>query len=136
MGLSSHFEVNCLIGRYTRSEMGRIWSNENKFRMWLAVELAATETLAEAGLVPKKAAREIRQKAGFDLDRIFAIEDEVKHDVIAFTTAVAEHIGPASRWLHYGLTSNDVVDTAQALQIRDASALIQQGLEQLREVLR
>jgi adenylosuccinate lyase len=116
--------------------MGRIWDLENKFRMWLEVELAATETLAEVGLVPKKAAREIRQKATFDVDRILAIEAEVKHDVIAFTTAVAERVGPAARWLHYGLTSNDVVDTAQALQIREASALILQGLEKLRDVLR
>ena len=125
-----------MIARYTRSEMGRIWSNENKFRMWLAVELAATATLAEAGLVPKKAAREIRQKADFNLDRILAIEKEVKHDVIAFTTAVAEQIGPASRWLHYGLTSNDVVDTAQALQLREASTLILEGLERLHNILR
>jgi adenylosuccinate lyase len=125
-----------MIDRYTRPEMGRVWSYENKFRTWLKVELAATETLAEGGLVPKKAAREIRQKAGFDLDRIFAIEEEVKHDVIAFTTAVAEKIGPASRWLHYGLTSNDVVDTAQALQLREASALILQGLERLHRILR
>jgi adenylosuccinate lyase len=125
-----------MIDRYTRPEMGRIWSNENKFRMWLAVEVAATETLAEAGLVPKQAAREIRRKADFDLERIFAIEAEVKHDVIAFTTAVAERIGPASRWLHYGLTSNDVVDTAQALLVRDASIPILQGLERLRDVLR
>jgi adenylosuccinate lyase len=125
-----------LIARYTRSEMGRIWSNENKFRTWLAVELAATETLAEAGLVPQKAAREIREKADFELDRISAIESEVRHDVIAFTTAVAERIGPASRWLHYGLTSNDVVDTAQALQLKEASALILKGLERLRDVLR
>jgi len=116
--------------------MGRIWSDENKFRMWLAVELAATETLAEAGLVPRKAAREIRQKADFAVARIHAIEAEVKHDVIAFTTAVAERIGPASRWLHYGLTSNDVVDTAQALQLREASALILQDLERLRGILR
>jgi len=125
-----------LIARYTRPEMGRIWSDENKFRMWLAVELAATETLAEAGLVPRKAAREIRQKADFAVARIHAIEAEVKHDVIAFTTAVAERIGPASRWLHYGLTSNDVVDTAQALQLREASALILQDLERLRGILR
>jgi adenylosuccinate lyase len=125
-----------MIERYTRSEMGRVWSYENKFRSWLKVELAATATLAEAGLVPKKAAREIRQKADFDLKRIFAIEEEVKHDVIAFTTAVAEKIGPASRWLHYGLTSNDVVDTAQALQLREASTLILQGLERLQGVLR
>jgi adenylosuccinate lyase len=126
-----------LIDRYTRPEMGRIWSNENKFRMWLAVEVAATETLAEAGLVPKSAAREIRRKATFDLDRIFAIEAEVKHDVIAFTTAVAEAMaGPASRWLHYGLTSNDVVDTAQALLIRSASEIITADLERLSQVLR
>ena len=125
-----------MIARYTRPEMGRIWDLENKFRMWLEVELAATETLAEVGLVPKKAAREIRQKADFDVERILAIEAEVKHDVIAFTTAVAERVGPAARWLHYGLTSNDVVDTAQALQIREASALILQGLERLRDVLR
>jgi adenylosuccinate lyase len=116
--------------------MGRIWDLENKFRMWLEVELAATETLAEVGLVPKKAAREIRQKANFEVERILAIEAEVKHDVIAFTTAVAEQVGPAARWLHYGLTSNDVVDTAQALQIREASTLILQGLERLRDVLR
>jgi adenylosuccinate lyase len=124
-----------MIARYTRPEMGRIWSNENKFRMWLAVEVAASETLAEAGMVPKNAAREIRRKADFDVDRIFAIEAEVKHDVIAFTTAVAERIGPASRWLHYGLTSNDVVDSAQALLVREASAVITQGLERMRNIL-
>lgn len=116
--------------------MGRIWTNENKFRMWLAVEVAATQTLAEAGMVPKEAAREIARKADFDLDRITAIEAEVKHDVIAFTTAVAEKIGPASRWLHYGLTSNDVVDTAQALQVRDASKIIADALARLRDILR
>jgi adenylosuccinate lyase len=104
--------------------------------MWLAVEVAATETLAEAGIVPQDAARTIRDKATFDLERIFAIEAQVKHDVIAFTTAVAESIGPASRWLHYGLTSNDVVDTAQALLVRSASDIIRDDLERLREVLR
>ncbi len=125
-----------MIARYTRPEMGRIWSEENKFRQWLAVELAATETLAEAGIVPRGAARLIRQKADFELPRIQQIEAEVKHDVIAFTTAVAEKIGPESRWLHYGLTSNDVVDTAQALQIKAASGIIASGLERLAEVLR
>jgi adenylosuccinate lyase len=125
-----------LIPRYTRPEMGRIWSDENKFRMWLKVELASTETLAEAGIVPEEAATAIRDKGDFDLARIHAVEAEVKHDVIAFTTAVAEKIGPHSRWLHYGLTSNDVVDTAQALQLKDASALIRQDLERLRDVLR
>ncbi len=125
-----------MITRYTRPEIGSIWTNENKYRMWLAVEVAATQTLADAGIVPKSAAREIAKKGDFDLDRINAIEAEVKHDVIAFTTAVAEKIGPASRWLHYGLTSNDVVDTAQALQVRDASKIIAQDLERLRDVLK
>jgi len=125
-----------LIPRYTRPEMGRIWSDEHKFRKWLEVELAATETLAEAGLVPNAAAKAIRQHAGFDLERIDALEAEVKHDVIAFTTAVAEKIGPEARWLHFGLTSNDVVDTAQALQIREASAILSRDLVRLHEVLR
>ena len=116
--------------------MGRIWSEENKFTMWLEVEVAATLTLAEAGIVPQDAAAAIRDKSGFDLKRIHDVEAEVKHDVIAFTTAVAEKIGPHSRWLHYGLTSNDVVDTAQALQINEASALIIKGIEQLAAVLK
>ncbi|MGH9524154.1 MAG: adenylosuccinate lyase [Terriglobales bacterium] len=125
-----------MIARYTRPEMGHIWSDENKFRQWLAVEIAATETLAEAGVVPRSAARAIRRKGDFELARIQQIEAEVKHDVIAFTTAVAEKIGPESRWLHYGLTSNDVVDTAQALQLKAASERILAGIERLREVLR
>src|SRR6478609_4456557 len=115
--------------------MGQIWSDESKFRKWLDVELAATATLADAGLVPKRAAAVIRKKGAFDLFRIHQIEAEVKHDVIAFTTAVAEKIGPESRWLHYGLTSNDVVDTAQALQIKEASAILSDDLEKLKEVL-
>jgi adenylosuccinate lyase len=125
-----------LIARYTRPAMGRIWSDENKFRQWLAVELAATQTLAEARLVPPEAARAICEKADFDLGRIQQIEAQVKHDVIAFTTAVGEKIGPQARWLHYGLTSNDVVDTAQALQIGSASAIIGHGLDRLSKVLR
>jgi adenylosuccinate lyase len=125
-----------LIARYTRPEMGRIWSDENKFRTWLDVELAATETLAEAGIVPESAAKAIREKGGFDVDRINQIEAEVKHDVIAFTTAVAEKVGAESRWLHYGLTSNDVVDTAQALMVKQASAIIREDLQKLREVLK
>jgi adenylosuccinate lyase len=124
-----------LIPRYTRPEMGLIWSDENRFRTWLAVEVAATETLAEAGMVPKEAARAIRERADFSVERIHAIEAEVRHDVIAFTTAVAEIVGPHARWFHYGLTSNDVVDTAQALLIKQASALIAQDLQKLAEVL-
>lgn len=116
--------------------MGRIWSEENRFRTWLAVEVAATVTLAEAGLVPKDAAQAIRERADFNLDRIQEIEAEVRHDVIAFTTAVAEIVGPHARWFHYGLTSNDVVDTAQALLIGQASEIIAGGLERLSEVLK
>lgn len=130
-----------MIERYTRPEMGRIWREENKYSKWLEVELAAAEALAELGVVPAEAARDLRAHAGFSVSRITEIEDRVKHDVIAFTTSVAETMAAAgvadsSRWLHYGLTSTDVVDTAQALQIREASVLLRAGLERLREVLR
>ena len=124
-----------MIPRYTRPEMGHIWSDENRFRTWLAVEVAATETLAEAGLVPKDAARAIRERADFKVDRIHQIEAEVRHDVIAFTTAVAEIVGPDARWFHYGLTSNDVVDTAQALLILQASSIIADDLNRLSDAL-
>lgn len=124
-----------MIPRYTRAGMATIWSDENRFRTWLAVEVAATETLAAAGIVPKEAAKAIRARADFNVARIFEIEAEVKHDVIAFTTAVAEIVGPHARWFHYGLTSNDVVDTAQALLIQQASALIASDLTRLAEVL-
>lgn len=125
-----------MLPRYTRPEMGRIWSEENRFRTWLTVEVAASESLAEAGLVPKEAARAIRERAGFKLERIHEIEAEVRHDVIAFTTAVAEIVGPHARWFHYGLTSNDVVDTAQAVLIMQASVIIREDLERLAEVLK
>ncbi len=124
-----------MIPRYTRPEMERIWSEESRFRTWLKVEIAATETLAEAKIVPKQAAKAIRELANFRLERIREIEAEVRHDVIAFTTAVAEFVGPESRWFHYGLTSNDVVDTAQAVLIREASGIIATDLRQLADVL-
>ncbi|HLK20352.1 MAG TPA: adenylosuccinate lyase [Bryobacteraceae bacterium] len=129
-----------MISRYTREEMGRVWTEEGKFKRWLEVELAATETLTDAGVVPAAAARKIREKARVDagvVKQIAEHEAKVKHDVIAFTMAVGETIGDpeAARWLHYGLTSNDVVDTAQALQIREASRLIEHGLIRLGEVL-
>ncbi len=127
-----------MIPRYTREEMGRVWSEENKFRKWLDVELAATETLAECGRVPREAAAAvIRRRAKVDPARIRELEARVRHDVIAFTMAVGEAIGnpAAARWLHYGLTSNDVVDTAQALQVREASRLIEHGLVRFGEVL-
>jgi adenylosuccinate lyase len=127
---------NLMIPRYTRPEMGRIWTDENKFQKWLDVEIATAEVEAEAGLIPKTAARAIRKKAKFGVERILEIEREVKHDVIAFTTNVAEYVGKEGRYLHYGLTSNDVVDTAQALQVREASALLIEGLNRLGEVLK
>ena len=130
-----------MIERYTRPEMGRIWTEENKYRCWLRVEQAASAVLAEDGVIPDAAAKAIGEKAGFRVDDIRAIEAEVKHDVIAFTTAVAQSLkeqglGEESRWLHYGLTSNDVVDTAQALQVAEASGLIRAGLWALLEVLK
>jgi len=130
-----------LIERYTRAAMGRIWTEENKYSSWLKVESAASTVLAEDGVIPVAAAEAIAAKASFSVARIQEIEAEVKHDVIAFTTAVAETLKDQcldgeSRWLHYGLTSNDIVDTAQALQIKDASELIRAGLEALLAVLK
>jgi adenylosuccinate lyase len=125
-----------MIARYTRPEMGRIFSDENRFAQWLEVELAAAEALAETGQIPSDAAQALRAHAGFDVARIHEIEARVKHDVIAFTTAVAEKMAAAghaddSRWLHYGLTSNDVVDTAQALVLQQASILLIKGAKTL-----
>ncbi len=127
-----------MIARYTRPELGRIWSDENKYRCWLAVEIAASQALARAGIVPQSAADIIRDRGSFTVDRINQIEAEVRHDVIAFTTTVAEHIADpdASRWLHYGLTSTDIVDTAQALQLKAASSIIRSGIVGLSEALR
>jgi len=129
-----------MIPRYTRPEMGAVWSDESKYQCWLEVELAASEVLAELGIVPADAARDLRAHAAIDVDRITAIEAEVKHDVIAFTTSVAESmaqagVGPQSRWLHYGLTSNDVVDTAQSLQIKRANKLLFAEMDALLTVL-
>jgi adenylosuccinate lyase len=121
--------------------MGRIWTEENKYRCWLQVESAASTVLAEDGVIPAAAAEAIASKAGFSVARIQEIEAEVKHDVIAFTTAVAETLkaqglDAESRWLHYGLTSNDIVDTAQALQVKDASGIIRNGIAALLAVLK
>ncbi len=130
-----------MIARYTRPEMGAIFSDHNRFSQWLEVELAASEALAELGEIPQDAARALRAHAAFDVARIHEIEREVRHDVIAFTTAVAEKMAAAgaasaSRWLHYGLTSNDIVDTAQALVLKQASALLARETEALLESLR
>jgi adenylosuccinate lyase len=133
---SASRRIDGVIARYTRPAMGRIWSDENRFRAWLKVEIAATDTLTEAGVVPQDAAEAIRTKANFKLERIHEIEAEVRHDVIAFTTAVAEFVGPHSRWFHYGLTSNDVVDTAQSLLVKEASEIIRADLRRLSDVLK
>jgi adenylosuccinate lyase len=121
--------------------MGAVWTDRNKFQQWLEVELAATESLAELGVVPPEDAAELRRHAAFDVDRVFEIEKTTRHDVIAFTTAVAESMAAAghpeaSRWFHYGMTSNDVVDTGQALQLVEASKIILAGIEKLRAVLK
>ncbi len=127
-----------MIPRYTRPEMARLWGDENRFAKWLEVEIAASETLADAGIVPREAAVAIRAKSRVDAAKINEIEARVRHDVIAFTVAVGESIGDpeAARWLHYGLTSNDVVDTANALLLREASRQIQKRLGEFGEALR
>jgi adenylosuccinate lyase len=125
-----------MIARYTHPEMGRIWSDQRRFETWLLVETAAAEAMAAAGIVPRDAAREIRERAQIDVARIDEIERTTQHDVIAFTTAVAETVGPSARWLHFGMTSSDVIDTAQALQMREACDLILKDLEALAEVIR
>jgi len=125
-----------MIARYTRPAMAAIWSEQRRYENWLRVELAATTALSKFGIVPAAAAETLRQRAGFTVERIHQIEAETRHDVLAFTTAVAESVGPDARWLHYGLTSTDVVDTAQALALTEASVLIREGIVRLREVLR
>jgi adenylosuccinate lyase len=125
-----------MIPRYTNPEMGAIWSDQRRYETWLEVELAAADAMAEAGVIPEDAARELRARARFDAARIEEIEQVTQHDVIAFTTAVAEHVGPAARWLHFGLTSSDVLDTAQSLQMRQACDLIEQDLTAALEAVR
>jgi adenylosuccinate lyase len=124
-----------MIGRYTNPEMGAIWSEESRYQTWLEVELAATGALAAMGVVPADEARELAAKASFDVARIEEIERTTQHDVIAFTTSVAENVGPAARWLHFGLTSSDVVDTALALQMRRACDVILKDVDALLEAI-
>lgn len=125
-----------MIERYTRPEMGELWTLETKFRRWLQVELAACDAWAELGEIPKEAAQEIREKADFTVERILEIEAEVHHDVIAFTTCIAEHVGPAARYFHYGLTSSDVVDTALASLMVDAGRIIAKDLKKVSDTLK
>jgi adenylosuccinate lyase len=125
-----------VIPRYSRPQMARLWSEENKFATWLRVELAATEVLAERGTVPAEALSAIRARARFDVARIEEIEKEVQHDVIAFVSTVAENVGPEGRWLHYGLTSSDVVDTALSLLMKEACTLVLEDVRALAEAVR
>ena len=125
-----------MIARYTHPEMGRIWSDQRRYETWLLVETAAAEAMAAAGIIPPEAARDIRERGGFDIARIEEIEQTTQHDVIAFTTAVAERVGPSARWLHFGMTSSDVIDTAQALQMREACDVILKDLDALADVVR
>ena len=125
-----------MIQRYTNPEMGAIWSDRRRYETWLEVELAAADAMAEAGLIPRDAAADMRAKAAFDIARIEEIEAITQHDVIAFTTAVAEKVGPAARWLHFGLTSSDVIDTAQAIQMREACGVIVKNVGVLMEAVR
>ena len=120
-----------MIARYTHPEMGRIWSDQRRYETWLLVETAAAEAMAAAGIIPADAARDIRERGAFDIARIEDIERTTQHDVIAFTTAVAERVGPSARWLHFGLTSSDVIDTAQALQMREACDVVLKDLAAL-----
>ena len=125
-----------MIQRYTSPAMGRIWSESRRYETWLQVEVAAAEAMAEAGIIPGDAARAIREKGAFDVARIEEIEAQTRHDVIAFTTAVAEQVGEAARWLHFGLTSSDIIDTAQAIQMREACDVILEGLQGLAAAIR
>src|SRR5438034_4419916 len=125
-----------MIPRYTHPEMGRIWSDQRRYETWLLVETAAAEAMAEAGLIPSDAARDIRDRGAFDIARIDEIEQTTQHDVIAFTTAVAEKVGPSARWLHFGMTSSDVIDTAQAVQMREACDLVIEDLGGLGDAIR
>jgi adenylosuccinate lyase len=125
-----------MIPRYSRPEMARLWSDENRFATWLEVEIAATEVLVARGTVPKEALAAIKAKARFDVARIEEIEKEVQHDVIAFVSCVAESVGPEGRWLHYGLTSSDVVDTALAILMRDACDLLRADVVDLMEAVK
>ncbi|PYR53552.1 MAG: adenylosuccinate lyase [Acidobacteria bacterium] len=125
-----------MIPLYTHPDMGRIWSDQRRYETWLLVETAAADAMAAAGIVPPEAARDIRERAGFDIARIEEIERTSQHDVIAFTTAVGETVGPSARWLHFGMTSSDVIDTAQALQMREACGVLLSDLSALGDAVR
>ncbi|TKD68204.1 adenylosuccinate lyase [Pseudalkalibacillus hwajinpoensis] len=125
-----------MIERYTRPEMGAIWTEENRYNAWLEVEILACEAWAELGIIPKEDVQKIRENAGFNVERIHAIEEETRHDVVAFTRAVSETLGEERKWVHYGLTSTDVVDTALSYQLKQANDLLIKDIEKFIEVLK
>ena len=125
-----------MIPRYTPAEMGRIWNDQRKYETWLAVETAAADAMAAQGLIPEDAARDIRERGAVDAARVDEIEQVTRHDVIAFTTAVAEHVGSSARWLHFGLTSSDVLDTALAIQLRESCDVLLEDVEGLAGAVR
>jgi adenylosuccinate lyase len=125
-----------MISRYTRPEMGRIWEDENRYAKWLKVEISACEAMAEEGLIPGEAVQNIRKKAAFSVERILEIEEETKHDIIAFLTNVEEHVGPDSRYIHLGLTSSDILDTSFALLLKEAMELIIQDVRDFLKVIK
>ena len=136
MSLAADDWVSAMIPRYSRPEMSAIWEPQNRFRIWLEIETLAAEALALAGVIPTAAAKTIREKGGFDAARIDEIEREVKHDVIAFLTSVAEHVGPEARYLHQGMTSSDVLDTCLAVQLKQTSDILLKDIDHLLAALR
>lgn len=124
-----------MIERYTRPEMGKIWTEENRFQAWLEVEIAACEAWAEQGVIPNEDVAKMRENAGFDVERILEIEATTRHDVVAFTRAVSETLGEERKWVHYGLTSTDVVDTAQSYLLKQANDILRDDLHRFKDVL-
>lgn len=125
-----------MIERYTRPEMGEVWTENNRFNAWLEVEISACEAWSELGDIPKEDVEKIRENAGFDVARINEIEQETRHDVVAFTRAVSETLGEERKWVHYGLTSTDVVDTALSYQLKQANAILLKDLENFTSILK
>ncbi len=125
-----------MIERYTREEMGAIWTEENKYKAWLEVELLACEAWSKLGVIPTDDVKKLRERASFDVERIYEIEQETKHDVVAFTRAVSETLGPERKWVHYGLTSTDVVDTALSYLLKQANNILRKDLDNVVDILR
>src|SRR5712671_3071787 len=130
------FYVPSVIDRYSRPEMSKIWSDQRKFEIWLEIEVLACEAMAELCQIPKKDAVEIRKQARFSIPRILEIEKRTNHDVIAFLENVAESVGPASRWIHQGLTSSDILDTTLAVQLKESCKILLDDLDSLRAAIR